>query len=334
MVRAAVVGASGFAGGELVRLIAGHPRLQLEQVAAGRWAGQRLDACWPGLRGLDEGALVLASPDVDRLAQVDVVFLALPHGASAELAAGLLERGVRVVDLGADFRLGAADWARAYGSPHPHPGLLERARYALVELGQVGLDERLLAAPGCYPTAVSLAALPLLSLGVDHVVADCLSGVSGAGRAAKPTTTFCGVSEGASAYGLAGTHRHTVEMEQVLGVPVTFTPHLVPMQRGLLATVKVRPTTVPTHDALQALLTQAYAGSSVVHVVPDPPSTHHVRGTARALVHGAVDPARGVVTTVCVIDNLLKGAGGQAIQALNHTLRWPETLGLPLIPVM
>jgi N-acetyl-gamma-glutamyl-phosphate reductase len=283
---------------------------------------------------LPQGALVLETPSLDRLSTVDVVFLALPHGASAALAAGLLERGVRVVDLGADFRLSAGDWQRAYGSPHAHPELLATARYALVEQGRVGADERLLALPGCYPTAVSLAALPLLSLGVDHVVADCLSGVSGAGRSAKPGTTFCAVNEGASAYGLAGTHRHTVEMEQVLGVPVSFTPHLVPMQRGLLATVKVRPHTVPRADELQHLLTHAYGPSPVVHVVPAPPSTHHVRGTARALVHGAVDVERGVVTTVCVIDNLLKGAGGQAIQALNHTLGWPQEMGLPLIPVM
>lgn len=265
----------------------------------------------------------------------ELVFLALPHGVSAPLVARFLTAGLQVVDLGADFRLGdAALWLESYGSPHPCPGLLETAVYGLPELVDGSLSgARLIAAPGCYPTATTLAAWPLVSLGASWIVADCMSGVSGAGRSPGPRNLYCAVNEASVAYGVGGTHRHGLEIERNLGgVKVSFTPHLVPMNRGLLATVHAQ---LPcSADEVNAAYAAAYEGHPLVVLRDRPPSTGEVRGTAMAHLHVAVDPGRGVVTATCAIDNLLKGAGAQALQALNLANGWPETLGLPLTPVL
>lgn len=335
----AVVGASGFAGVELVRMVLQHPRLQLSAVSAKGSAGQRVDQSWPQLSGLPVGEMQIEAVDAKALAaKAEIVLLALPHGVSAPIAAQLLKEGVQVVDMGADFRLpDAAQWEEVYGSPHAEPQLLGAAVNGLVELNRAALPgAQLIAAPGCYPTATTLAAAPAVRhLGVDWVISDCMSGVSGAGRKLSATTHYCAVNESVSAYAMGGVHRHSVEMERLLApARVSFTPHLVPMTRGLLATVHMRPSQLPTQAQVTALYREFYADSPMVVWRDGPPGTDSVRGSARAHLHACVDQKRGVLSVSCAIDNLLKGAGAQGIQALNVARGWPETMGLPLFPVL
>ncbi|MBK9367156.1 MAG: N-acetyl-gamma-glutamyl-phosphate reductase [Deltaproteobacteria bacterium] len=336
-VRCAIVGASGYTGVELVRLLDAHPNATLTHVSAESAAGKPLSASWSGLLGVDDR---LVEPfDVAAIrAAADVVFLGLPHTVSARYAPALLDAGLTVIDLGADFRFrDAATYERAYGIVHPAPELCAQAVYGLVEKNRALLPgARLIAAPGCYPTATALAALPLIEAGlVDWLIADCVSGVSGAGRKPGPRNLYCEVQESVSAYSIAGAHRHRPEIEATLGVPVTFTPHLVPMVRGMVATVHVRPTRPVTLAELRAAYRERYAPHPLITVRDDaPPATADVRGTARAVVHVALDEALGVITAVCVIDNLGKGASGQAVQAMNVALGLPETAGLPRIPLL
>ncbi len=335
-----IVGASGYTGVELVRLLNGHPELHLTHVLADKAAGKPLGAVWPGLLGLPEAQLPVTAFDpaepLRGLSGCQAVFLALPHGIAARAAPALLDAGLTVVDLGADFRLrDPAVYAATYGLTHASPDRLPGAVYGLVERRRAALrGARLIANPGCYPTAVGLAAGPLLDAGLcgDLLVADCLSGVSGAGRTPGPRNHFAEVAESAAAYGVGGTHRHVPEIEQELGVPVVFTPHLVPMTRGMLATVHARPRSLPTPEALSELFRSAYAGEAMIVVRDEPPSTLEVRGTNRAHVFATVDACRGVITVISAIDNLVKGASGQAVQALNVALGLPEAHGLPLIP--
>jgi N-acetyl-gamma-glutamyl-phosphate reductase len=333
--RVGVLGITGYTGYELVRLIAGHEGLELTYGGAGASAGTPLVEAWPGLSGLSD--LVVEAADVDAMVErCDVIFLGLPHGHAAAMAPELVERGVRVVDLGADFRLeDPAIYARYYGLEHPNPQWLDRAVYGLPEMSRAGLpDARLIATPGCYVTAVTLAALPLVRAGLlgGPLVASGLSGISGAGGKPGPKNLFCTVGESVQPYGLAGAHRHTAEMEQNLGVPVSFTPHLVPMNRGLLATVSAPLAADISAVELQEIYQAAYGDEPLLAMREDPPSTGDVRGSCRAHIHVAVDRARSMVTAVCAIDNLLKGAAGQAVQALNASLGLPETTGLPLYP--
>ena len=333
-IRVGIAGVSGYTGVELLRILSAHPGVQVAALAAGQQAGRSLLQVWPGWTGRLDLPLV----EVDALAGagLDAVFLGLPHGVSAAVAPALLDAGLVVIDLGADFRLrDPAVYASAYG-PHPCPQRLAQAVYALPELHRQDLPgARLLACPGCYPTATAIAALPLVEAGLaDHVVSDCLSGVSGAGRKAGPRNLYCEVQESATAYGLAGSHRHTPEMEQTLGVPVVFTPHLVPMVRGMIATVKVRLLRPTPQAALHALYVERYRDHPAVIVRDEPPQSADVRGTAAAHVHVAVDPARGFATAVCAIDNLGKGAAGQAVHAFNLAMGLPETQGLPLVPLL
>jgi N-acetyl-gamma-glutamyl-phosphate reductase len=266
------------------------------------------------------------------------VFLGMPHGHAARIMPDLLARGLLVVDLGADFRFrDASTYERAYGLAHPSPELLGAAVYGLPELDRESIrGARLIANPGCYPTAVALAAAPLVRAGLagDWLVADCMSGVSGAGRTPNARNLYCETTDAARAYGLSGTHRHAPEIEQTLGVRVTFTPHLVPMNRGMVATVHARPSQPPSLAALRALYADAYAGEPMIVLRDDAPGTADARGSNRAHVHVTVDAERGTVTTVCVIDNLVKGASGQAVQAMNIALGLPEAAGLPLFPVL
>jgi N-acetyl-gamma-glutamyl-phosphate reductase len=331
-VRAGIVGISGYTGVELHRILTAHPSARITALAAGSSAGQTLDASWPGLD--PSGTVRITEPDPAALAAAcDVVFLALPHGVSPALVVPLLDAGVTVIDLGADFRLrDPAVWEHAYGAAHPAPALLEQAVYGLPEVHRDAIrGARLVACPGCYPTATAIAALPLVEDGVaDFVISDCLSGVSGAGRKPGSRTLYAEVHESAGAYGVGGTHRHVPEMEQLLGVPVVFTPHLVPMTRGMHATVHVRPKgPLPSTDALRARYRARYVNHPMVSVVDAPPSTREVRGTATARVHPLSDPARGVITITAVIDNLGKGAAGQAVHCMNLALGLDETAGLP-----
>lgn len=331
--RTAVFGASGYAGGELVKLIDAHPALDLVHLGAHSQEGGRLGEVHPHLHGGDRP---LGANRLEAAGEIDLAFLALPHGASAELGRSLRQEGVTTVDLGSDFRLDTADRYRlAYGTDHPYPGELAEWSYGLPELFELK-GSRAIAAPGCYPTAVLLALTPLLEGGLvagGGIVADCLSGVSGAGRGVRADLTFGAVDEGVRSYGV-GTHRHRPEIEMGLDRRlggehrIVFTPHLVPMQRGILATVTV-PGEASPGDLRQAL-NDFYSASPFVEVIEGPPQTRWVNGSNRALVTAFADGHAGAVIAQCAIDNLVKGAAGQAIQAANLALGLDEADGLPL----
>jgi N-acetyl-gamma-glutamyl-phosphate reductase len=329
---AAVFGASGYAGGELVKLLDAHEAMGVVHLGAHSQEGSRLGDVHPHLSGGDRP---LGPNDPDVLDDVDVVFLALPHGASASIGHLLRERRSVVVDLGSDFRLDTAKrYAAAYGSEHPFPEELGEWAYGLPEIFDL-TGRRAIASPGCYPTAVLLALGPLLAAGLvsaDGVVADCLSGVSGAGRGVNPDLTFGAVDEGVRAYGVT-THRHRPEIEMALDQRfggehrLVFTPHLVPMQRGILATVTARGDVAT--DELRRCLRDFYTGAPFVDVIEGPPQTRWVVGSNRALVTAFADERTGAVIAQCAIDNLVKGAAGQAVQAANIALGLDETEGLP-----
>jgi N-acetyl-gamma-glutamyl-phosphate reductase len=332
--RIGIAGASGYAGGELIRLVDSHPDLELHYLAANTSAGKHQREVHPQL---SNGDRVLSPVDVDAMSDLDVVFLAMPHGASAMPAMGLLDRGVRVVDLGSDFRLdSAARYSETYGGEHPRPDQLGRWPYGLPELFREsirGADR--VAVPGCYPTAAALALAPLARAGAiaGTFVVSAVSGATGAGRSADESLSFGAVAEGVRPYKV-GVHRHRPEIEQAIaahsgmaGVAVAFTPHLVPMQRGLLATCHA---TAPGGDAaaLRSILDEAYAGEAFVSVIDDPPQTRWVVGTNRALLGFHLDRT-GTAIVMCAIDNLVKGAAGQAVQCANLMLGLDETSGLP-----
>lgn len=349
-VRVAIVGASGYTGAELVRILIGHPLCALSVVMARRAAGQRLEDVFPHLRGV-VSMPVEAFDAAEIAARADVAFAALPHGESATVVAALRARGVTTLDLSADFRLhDAATWATWYGgADHPHhpaAALLGEAVYGLPERHRAALrGAGLVAVPGCYPTATILAIAPLLAAGLVSaagLVVDAKSGASGAGRAPGPSTHLPEVGEGVRAYKVAGTHRHTPEIEQELGLaagaPLTvlFTPHLLPMSRGILACVYATPTEAarPAAAYRDALLA-AYADEPFVDVLPEGalPDTAHVRGSNRAHVQVVYDGRARRVLALAAIDNLVKGASGQAVQCLNVMRGWPETTGLTAAPL-
>ncbi len=337
-VKAAIVGASGYTGVEAIRLLAAHPGFHLEVVTSDSVAGRRVSDEYPALWGLD---LVYEPHDMDVVAErADVAFLAVPHTAALVIAPSLLGAGVRVIDLSADFRLVDPDiYERWYGTPHTAPALLDEAVYGLPEVSREGLaDARLVACAGCYPTAAALAATPALRAGLSEasgVVVDAKSGVSGAGRSATAGTHFCAVDESISPYKVT-LHRHTPEMEQALTsaagrpVRVTFSPHLVPMRRGLLATVYLAVSEGVTEADVRSAYEEAYSSEPFVTLLPagSMPATGHVRGTNHAHVGIAFDEHTGTVVAACAIDNLVKGASGQAVQCANAALGFDETTGL------
>ncbi len=335
--RIGIVGASGYAGGELIRLVDAHPGLDLQFLGAHSRVGEPLGSVHPHLSGGDR---TLESLDALQAADVDLVFLALPHGASAEPAFQLATAGVKVVDLGSDYRMDSASrYEAAYGSDHAYPEELGSWAYGLPELfGEAVADADRVAAPGCYPTAALLALGPLVANGVvasSGIVVDAVSGVSGAGRSAKPALMFGSVAEGAAAYGVL-THRHRPEIEQGLemlaksSASVVFTPHLIPMQRGLLATCYADVAPGVGSDEVTAVLSSAYDKTPFVSVVEVPPQTRWVVGSNRCLVSVAVDERTGKVVVLSAIDNLVKGAAGQAVQCANLMLGIEEAAGLPL----
>ncbi|MFP3914629.1 MAG: N-acetyl-gamma-glutamyl-phosphate reductase [Actinomycetota bacterium] len=329
--KAAVFGASGYAGGELVRLLDSHEALTLVHLGAHTQAGARLADVHPQL---PDGERLLGPNDPDAVGDIDIAFLALPHGASAAVGDALRRRDVIVVDLGSDFRLDTPErYSLAYGTDHPLPSQLREWVYGLPELFDVA-GRRAIASPGCYPTAVLLAAVPLIEAGLASgrgMVADCLSGVSGAGRSVKAELTFGAVDEGVRAYAVAS-HRHRPEIEMALDSRlggehrVVFTPHLVPMQRGLLATVTL--TGEADTGAARDCLRDFYGKAAFVDVIDQPPQTRWVVGSNRALVTATADERTGTVIAHCAIDNLLKGAAGQAVQAANLALGLAEETGL------
>ncbi len=339
MIEVAVVGAAGYAGVEVVRWVLGHPELSLARATSAADAGRRLDEVYPALAGSTDVELV--APDTaDLIASADVAFLAVPHTAAMYLVPELLAADVRVIDLSADYRLTDAGVYEAwYGVEHSSPGLLSEAVYGLPELDRARLlGARLVAVPGCYPTATALAAFPALESGValgTRIVVDAKSGVSGAGRTPAPGSHFVQANESCSPYKV-GNHRHTPEMEQALSavagreVSVMFTPHLVPMSRGLLSTVYLDVEKgLTTVEAVELYRGRYHAEPFVhVHAAGSMPSTAEVRGTNRASIGVHVDERTSTLVAVCAIDNVGKGSAGQAIQCLNAVLGLVETTGL------
>lgn len=331
----AVIGASGYAGGEVVRFVDDHPEFDLVHLGAHSKQGGLLSEVHPQLRA---GERPLGSNDLDDVPDVDIAFLALPHGLSWKIGHELAARGSKVVDLGSDYRLDSNDRYRdAYGADHPLAHELGSWTYGLPELFDVTGADRV-AAPGCYPTAVLLASVPLYRAGVvgdGVIIADCLSGVSGAGRGVKESLMYGAIGEGVAAYKVTE-HRHRPEIEMALGMGnphepiVVFTPHLVPMQRGELATVTMPLATDLSTSEARDILRAAYDEKVFVEVIDGPPQTRWAVSSNRAFVTAFVDHHAGVVIAQAAIDNLVKGAAGQAVQNANIMVGLDETMGLPL----
>lgn len=348
--RVGVVGATGYVGSELIRLLSRHPNVEIVGLAGRDRQDDPIGGFHPQLMttGLTVGTEL---PD-----DIDAAFLALPHGAAAGMVPALAARGIAIIDLGPDFRLrDAADYPRWYGFEHPRPDLLDVAVYGLPELHRdelralIDAPTAIVGSPGCYPTATILALAPLARAGlIGDLVVDAKSGVSGAGRDPKPEMMFGEVDESVRAYGVGG-HRHVAEIEQELGlvasaagldpganpgvVGVDFVPHLMPMVRGILSTCHVRPTRPISADELAALYDEAYAGEPFVHVVAKPPATKHTTGSNHVLIHPFFDERTGRILVFGAEDNLVKGAAGQAIQAFNVVHGLPETAGLEQLPL-
>ncbi len=342
MKRIGIIGASGYTGAELLRLVAGHHGLELAFATGDSQAGEGIGELYPSLAAVF-GDRDFQRWDVSLLAGVDGVFVALPHGHSQRLMAEVLDAGVAVVDLGADFRLpDASTYEQWYGEPHGAPELLDSFAYGLTELYREDvLGSRAVANPGCYPSAANLALAPLVRGGLvepDSIVVNAVSGVSGAGRPPKPNTTFCAADENVSAYGLVS-HRHTSEIDMVLGATALFTPHLVPMNRGILATCTARPTSeaaasgVLTDEGLLGAMEEFYAGEPFVVVSDRSPSTKATLGSNAVHMTVRHDPRTDTVLAIAALDNLTKGASGAAVQNMNLLLGLPETEGLAAVGV-
>ncbi|MFA5594409.1 MAG: N-acetyl-gamma-glutamyl-phosphate reductase [Trueperaceae bacterium] len=350
---AGILGASGYGGAGLIQRLSHHPEVGQLVLGSRQYLGKELGVCWPQFQGLLPGTRFEETASV--IEKSDVLFFATPHGATAPLVAQALAAGKRVVDLSADFRLAPDTYARWYGAPHPHPELYERARYGLVELHRNELPgAQLVASPGCNATAGSLALAPLAAHGLlgASVVVTVLTGVSGAGRTPGESFTYAELNENAKAYKPGGTHRHTAEMEATAGraaaaaargdgkrlrthspfepARVSFTPHLVPMSRGILATCSVKlPEGASSSTAeLLGLLRDYYSGDPLVVVQDDLPQTKAVAGSDRAVLSAHYDERSDHALVFCVIDNLGKGAAGQAVQGFNVAFGFPEWSGL------
>ena len=342
MIKVGVVGGTGYTGVELLRLLALHPEVQLNVITSRGEAGTAVADLFPNLRGQVD--LAFTAPDPGALAGCELVFFATPNGIAMGMARELLDAGVRLIDLAADFRLrDPALWQQWYGLEHACPDLLEEAVYGLPEMNREAIaSARLVANPGCYPTAVQLGFLPLLEagcIGTEVLIADCKSGVSGAGRGANVGTLMAEAAESMKAYAVPG-HRHLPEIRQGLeqtchrNVGLTFVPHLTPMIRGIHATLYAH---LHDQDAqLQAMFEHRYAAEPFVDVLPagGHPETRSVRGAnhCRIAVHRAPDSSQIVVLSV--IDNLVKGAAGQAVQNMNIMFGFDEVLGLQAIALM
>jgi N-acetyl-gamma-glutamyl-phosphate reductase len=342
--RVGVLGASGYTGGEVVRLLATHPRMAVTLVAAKRSAGSTLGDVHPHLAGSPLAAMTLASLDPEEIAtSADVVVSALPHGASASLAPSLLDAGCTVVDLAGDFRLSADAYPQWYGFVHPAPAWLDKAVYGLPELfADAVAGARLVANPGCYPTPVTLGCAPLLSAGLidGPIRVDGKTGLSGAGRDATEATLFAATEDSVRPYRLP-VHQHTPEMERALelatgiAVSVLFVPHLVPTVRGVLTTSYATLAPGVTTERLTEALAAAYAGRPFVRVLPPGAmvDSKRTRGTNVVELQAVADPRTGTAVVVGAVDNLVKGAAGQAIQNANLVLGFPEETGLPILGV-
>lgn len=338
--RIAVLGASGYTGADLVRLAITHPRIEIAALAANANAGQAMADIWPHFAPYPALPRLIKADAID-YSGIDAVFGCLPHAASAELLGTLMDK--RIIDLSADFRLkDAGTYADWYGGAHPAPALLPDAVYGLTEFAKASLPgARLVACPGCYPTAVLLALLPLVAakaISAEKITVNALSGVSGAGRSLKQANLFPEVAEAVHPYSI-GAHRHMPEMEQELSsragraVTISFTPHLVPMNRGELVTCIVETPHGP--DYLRDVLADAYTDEPFVHLLPAgvAPATRMVRGSNHVVMNVFADRVSGRAIVIAAIDNLVKGSSGQAIQNFNLMFGLPETQGLEQAPL-
>lgn len=341
-IRIAVLGASGYTGADLVRLALTHPGVEIVALAANQKAGQAMADIWPHFAPYTQLPRLIRADAVD-WAQVDAVFGCLPHAASAELLSTL--KDTRIIDLSADFRLRDPHvYGEWYGVTHPAPHLLSEAVYGLTEMARPRLaDAQLVACPGCYPTAALLALLPLAEAGLirpANITINALSGVSGAGRGLKETNLFVEVAEAIAPYAV-GRHRHMPEIEQELGkgfgtpVTVSFTPHLVPMNRGELETITVELAPGRTVEDLRTAFAARYAEEPFVHLLPEgiAPATRMVRGSNHVVLNAFPDRIPGRAIVIVAIDNLVKGSSGQALQNMNLMFGLPETTGLEAAPL-
>ncbi|BFM09037.1 N-acetyl-gamma-glutamyl-phosphate reductase [Halioxenophilus aromaticivorans] len=339
MIKAGIVGGTGYTGVELLRLLVSHPEVEVAQVTSRSDAGIPVADMFPSLRGIL--GINFTEPDPDALAQCDVVFFATPHGVAQSQMPALIERGVRVVDLSADFRIrDAALWAQWYGQPHGCPELIGQAVYGLPERNRAAIAEaQLVACPGCYPTATQLALLPLLENNLvdpSHLIANAASGVSGAGKQAKVANLFAEVADSFKAYASAG-HRHLPEIEQGLRdaqsegqapAELTFVPHLLPMIRGIHVTAYA--TLLGEPQDLTALFAERYKSEPFVDVLPagSHPETRSVKSSNMCRISVVQPQGRDTVVVMSVIDNLTKGASGQAVQNMNIMFGFDESAGL------
>lgn len=341
-VKIGVLGASGYTGSELVRMLLRHPRVEIALLTADRRAGQEMREVFPQFAPFDLPKLVSIEGIDWASLGLDLVFCALPHATTQKVIKALLAKApnVKVVDLSADFRLhDTASYAKWYGHEHHAQELQKEAVYGLVEIYRRTIKKaRLVANPGCYTTCAQLPLVPLIkekAIELGEIVIDAKSGMTGAGRSAKEAMLFSEVSEGFHAYGV-GHHRHMAELDQEFSlaagreVLVTFTPHLVPMNRGILSTIYVRGRRGRTPEDLHSILSKAYAKEPFVHVLPfgETPQTRHVRGSNMTFIGVAKDRVPGRAIVISALDNLVKGASGQAIQNMNLVLGFPETMGL------
>ena len=337
MVKVGIIGASGYTGAELLRLCAQHPDVEVVAATGDSQAGTLASHLYPSLAAAYPN-LVFEEFSVDRFAGLDVVFLGIPHEAALEIAPQLVGKVGIVIDLSAAYRLKDSSlYPTWYGFDHTQPELLSQAVYGLPELYRSELvGASLIATPGCYVTAASLALTPLVRSGIvqsQGVIVDAASGVSGAGRALKHTSLFSTVDEDFTAYGLLD-HRHTPEIEQVTGAQVLFTPHLAPMNRGILATCYARPAgAAPTTASLLASLATFYKNEPFIVVRPQVPSTKATLGTNCVHITARFDERTGYVMVLAALDNIAKGASGGAVQSMNVALGLPETSGLNTVGV-
>ena len=337
-----VLGASGYTGGELVRMLLRHPRAEIALLTAERSAGKAMREVFPHFSPFTLPQLVAVDGIDWADVALEVAFCALPHATTQKVIRELLKQSptTKVVDLSADFRLAdSSAYAKWYGHEHHAPELQKEAVYGLTEIHRREIRKaRLVANPGCYTTCAQLPLVPLLknkAIELDEIVIDAKSGMTGAGRAAKEAMLFSEVSEGFHAYGV-GHHRHMAELDQEFSlaagreITVTFTPHLVPMNRGILSTIYVRGRRGRTPEDLHDLLLKFYAKEPFVHVLPfgETPQTRHVRGSNMTFIGVAKDRLPGRAIVISALDNLVKGASGQAIQNMNLIMGWPETMGL------
>ncbi len=342
MIRAAVIGSTGYAGAELVRLLAGHPSVELTTLCSRQYAQQPFSQVYPAFTGIVDQ--VCEPVDLDRIAQrADVVFTALPHKIPMGIIPELLSQGVRVIDLSADFRFKDAETYQAHYEPHTAQDLLKKAVYGLSEVYSTELQSAdLVGNPGCYPTCSLMPLIPLIKeqlIDPETIIVDAKSGVSGAGRGVSLGTHFCQVNDSFKAYKVGG-HRHTPEIEAILsdsaGQPVfiSFTPHLVPMTRGMLCTIYANIGGNVDEQLIRNCLTTAYARSPFVRIMPPAvmPETLQVRGTNYCDIGFYVDSRTRRIKIISVIDNLVKGAAGQAVQNLNLMFGFEETMGLDGVP--